>query len=183
MKKAVLFLATGFEETEAVGTVDVLRRGDIQTSIVSISEEHKVTSAHGVSIIADALFTEIDFSDIDALILPGGMPGASDLNSCEPLKQLLVKHYEEGKLVAAICAAPLVLGGLGLLKGRRGTCYPGFEQYLTGVILSNETAVTDGNVITGKGPGFVFDFALSIVAYLQTESSADSIAKGLLISQ
>jgi 4-methyl-5(b-hydroxyethyl)-thiazole monophosphate biosynthesis len=183
MKRAVLFLATGFEETEATGTVDVLRRGNIETRIVSITGERKVTGAHGIAVCADALFEETDLSGIDALILPGGMPGASNLNACEPLKKCLVKHYEEGKLVAAICAAPLVLGGLGLLKGRRATCYPGFESYLSGAALTDEGAVADGNIITGKGPGFVFDFALCVVAFLQTESVADEVANGLLLSE
>ena len=156
---------------------------NIHTSIISISGERQVTGAHGITIVADALFAETDFSDMDALILPGGMPGATNLNACEPLKRLLVKHCEEGKLVAAICAAPLVLGGLGLLNGRKATCYPGFGQLLIGAELRDETAVADGNVITGKGPGFVFDFALLIVAYLQTKSSAGTIAGDLLLLQ
>jgi 4-methyl-5(b-hydroxyethyl)-thiazole monophosphate biosynthesis len=181
MKKAVLFLATGFEETEAVGTIDVLRRGGIETSVVSITGAREVTGAHGLGVVADALFGETDFSAIDALILPGGMPGSSNLNACEPLKQLLVNHHDEGKLVAAICAAPLVLGGLGLVNGRKATCYPGFEPQLTGAILTDKAAVTDGNIITGKGPGLVFHFALSIVAYLQGQTVADEVSAGLLL--
>jgi 4-methyl-5(b-hydroxyethyl)-thiazole monophosphate biosynthesis len=181
MKKAVLFLATGFEETEAVGTIDVLRRGGIETTLISITGSREVTGAHGLGVLTDALFTETDFSSIDALVLPGGMPGSSNLNACECLKQLLVKHHDEGKLVAAICAAPLVLGGLGLLKGRSATCYPGFEPQLTGATLSAEAAVTDGNIITGQGPGLVFPFALSIVAYLQGQAVAKEVAAGLLL--
>ena len=183
MKRAVLFLADGFEETEATGTADVLRRAGVDVSIVSISDEHEVEGAHGISILADELLSEADFADTDALILPGGMPGASNLNACEALKQLLVGHHAKGKLVAAICAAPLVLGGLGLLKGRRATCYPGFEQRLAGATLTAEAVVTDGNIITGKGPGFVFDFALQIVAYLQTKAVADQVAGGLLFTR
>lgn len=182
MKKAALFLATGFEEIEAVGTVDVLRRGNIQTTIVSVSGQLQVSGAHGIAVVADALFADTDFSDMDALILPGGMPGATNLNVCEPLKQLLVKHAEEGKLIAAICAAPLVLGGLGLLNGRRATCYPGFEPLLVDAAVAAEPVVADGHIITGKGPGFVFDFALSIIACLQTKNNADTIAGDLLIS-
>jgi 4-methyl-5(b-hydroxyethyl)-thiazole monophosphate biosynthesis len=181
MKKAVLFLATGFEETEAVGTIDVLRRGGIETTVVSITGAREVTGAHGLGVVADALFGETDFSAIDALVLPGGMPGSSDLNACEPLKQLLVKHHGEGKLVAAICAAPLVLGGLGLLNGHAATCYPSFEPYLTGATLSDAAVVTDRNIITGKGPGLVFPFALSIVARLQGQAVADEVATGLLL--
>jgi 4-methyl-5(b-hydroxyethyl)-thiazole monophosphate biosynthesis len=181
MKKAVLFLATGFEETEAVGTIDVLRRGGIETTVVSITGEHKVTGAHGISVTADSLFAKTDFSCADALILPGGMPGSSNLNACEPLKKLIVRHYGEGKLIAAICAAPLVLGGLGLLKGRKATCYPGFEPQLTGAKITEGESVADGNIITGKGPGLVFNFALSIVAYLQDAKTAGGVAKDLLI--
>ncbi|MDR1556939.1 MAG: DJ-1/PfpI family protein [Tannerellaceae bacterium] len=181
MNKAVIFLAEGFEEAEAVDTIDVLRRGKIKTTAVSISEEHKVKGAHGITLIADALFSETDFSDVDALILPGGMPGASHLNTCEPLKQLLVKHYEERKLIAAICAAPIVLGGLGLLKGRRATCYPGFGHQLIGATLSDDPVVADGNIITGRGPGLVFDFALAILSHMQTKLWADDVANELLI--
>ncbi|MDR2388834.1 MAG: DJ-1/PfpI family protein [Tannerellaceae bacterium] len=181
MKKAVLFLATGFEETEAVATADVLRRGEIDTRLVSITGDCKVTGAHGISLLADALFSEVDFSPIDALILPGGMPGAANLNACEPLKQLLVAHHGKGKLVAAICAAPLVPGGLGLLKGCRATCYPGFEGYLAGATLTNEGAVVHDRMITGKGPALVFDFALKIVSCLQTQARAESVAGDLLL--
>jgi 4-methyl-5(b-hydroxyethyl)-thiazole monophosphate biosynthesis len=181
MKKAVLFLATGFEETEAVGTIDILRRGGIETIVVSITGEHKVTGAHGLAVVADSLFSKTDFSDVSALILPGGMPGSSNLNACEPLKQLIVKHHGKGKLIAAICAAPLVLGELGLLKGRRATCYPGFEPQLIGATLAEGASVADGNIITGKGPGLVFNFALSIVAYLQGTKTASGVAKDILI--
>jgi len=180
MNKAALFLANGFEETEAVGTLDVLRRGCIDTTLVSITGGRKVNGAHGITIEADALLVKTDFPSFDALVLPGGMPGSANLNVCNPLKQRLANHFHEGKLVAAICAAPLVLGGLGLLFGRRATCYPGFESYLAGATLAGEPVVTDGNVITGKGPGFVFDFALAIIRYLKGEAAAREVAAGLL---
>ena len=156
MKKAIVFLANGFEEMEATGTVDVLCRGGVEVKTVSISSEREVTGAHGMVYLADATFGDMDFSEADALILPGGMPGSSNLNDCEPLKELLVDHYKKGKIVAAICAAPMVLGGLGLLKGRRATCYPGFEPKLIGATATGEAVEVDGNVITGKGPGLVF---------------------------
>ena len=181
MKKAFVFLATGFEEVEATGTIDVLRRGGIETTVVSITGDCEVDGAHGLALVADKLFAETDFADADALILPGGMPGSNNLNACEPLKDLLVKHYNEGKIVAAICAAPLVLGGLGLLKGREATCYPSFEPKLTGATITGEPVVADGNIITGKGPGLVFDFGLALVEALQGQAVAEEVAAGLLL--
>ncbi|MDH6305798.1 4-methyl-5(b-hydroxyethyl)-thiazole monophosphate biosynthesis [Parabacteroides sp. PF5-5] len=181
MKKAFVFLATGFEEVEATGTIDVLRRGEVETTVVSITGDCKVTGAHGLQLVADKLFEETDFTDADALILPGGMPGSSNLNAYAPLKDLLVKHYDQGKVVAAICAAPLVLGGLGLLKGRRATCYPSFEPQLIGATITGEAAVIDGNVVTGKGPGLVFDFALALVKVLNGKPIAEEVAAGLLL--
>ncbi|MDR0430050.1 MAG: DJ-1/PfpI family protein [Tannerellaceae bacterium] len=181
MKKAFVFLATGFEEVEATGTIDVLRRGEIDTTVVSITGNYKVAGAHGLQLVADKLFDETDFSEADALILPGGMPGSNNLNAYEPLKTLLTKHYDQGKPVAAICAAPLVLGGLGILKGRRATCYPSFEPQLIGATITGDPAVIDGNVITGKGPGLVFDFALALVKVLNGKPKAEEVANGLLL--
>ncbi len=181
MKKAFVFLATGFEEVEATGTIDVLRRGEIETTVVSITGNLKVAGAHSLELVADKLFDETDFTDADALILPGGMPGSSNLNAYEPLKELLLKQFNSNKLVAAICAAPLVLGGLGILKGKRATCYPSFEPQLIGAIVTDEPAVIDGNVITGRGPGLVFDFALAIVKVLKGKAIAEEVASGMLL--
>ena len=127
MKKVALFLANGFEEIEALATVDILRRAQLTVETISISDKKSVTGAHNLSVIADKTFQEANFSDVGLLVLPGGMPGAKNLNEHEELKQLISQFNEEGKLIAAICAAPMVLGGLGLLKDRRATCYPGFE--------------------------------------------------------
>lgn len=181
MKKAFLFLATGFEEMEATGTIDVLRRGGIEAKTVSVTGERQVTGAHGMEFTADTLLAETDFSDADALILPGGMPGSNNLNACEPLKELLIEQYKKGKWVAAICAAPLVLGGLGLLKGRRATCYPGFEPTLIGATITGEAVEIDGNVITGKGPGLVYNFGLALLSVLKSEAVAEEVAAGLLL--
>lgn len=181
MKKAIVFLANGFEEMEATGTVDVLCRGGVEVKTVSISSEREVTGAHGMVYLADATFGDMDFSEADALILPGGMPGSSNLNDCEPLKELLVDHYKKGKIVAAICAAPMVLGGLGLLKGRRATCYPGFEPKLIGATATGEAVEVDGHVITGKGPGLVFNFGLALLSVLKSDAVAEEVAGGLLL--
>lgn len=181
MKKAFVFLAEGVEEIEAIGTIDVLRRGGIDTTMVTITGDYCITGAHEIILGAEEHFDETDFSGADILILPGGMPGSNHLNECEPLKELLKKHYAAGKWVAAICAVPLVLGGLGFLKGRKATCYPSFEPTLEGATVTGEAVEVDGNVITGKGPGLVFDFALAIVEALQGKTVADEVAAGLLL--
>ena len=150
---------------EATGTVDILRRGGINTKTVSITDDRKVIGAHNMEYTADATFTEIDLSDADALILPGGMPGASNLNNSEPVKE----------------AAPMVLGGLGLLKGRKATCYPGFEPKLIGATVTGEAVEVDGNVVTGRGPGLVFNFGLALVSVLKGDAVAEEVAAGLLL--
>lgn len=181
MKQAFLFLATGFEETEAVGTADVMRRGGIEVSLVSITGNKEVEGAHGIVVQADRLFEETNFEKADALVLPGGMPGSSNLNAFEPLKEQLILQYKKQKIVAAICAAPLVLGGLGLLKGKKATCYPGFEPKLIGAQTTGQPTEIDGNVITGKGPGFVYNFGLALVQVLRGKDVSEEVAAGLLV--
>ena len=127
-----LFLATGFEECEALGIVDTCRRAGLEVNIVSITGELVVRSAHGVGICADTLFEDNDYTNATMLALPGGIPGATNLYAYAPLRELLIEHAKAGKALAAICAAPLVLGLLGLLKGKKATCYPGFEDKLIG---------------------------------------------------
>jgi 4-methyl-5(b-hydroxyethyl)-thiazole monophosphate biosynthesis len=181
MKKTFIFLATGFEEIEAVATIDVIRRGELDITIVSVTGQLQVTGAHGIPVTADALFEDTDFSSGDLLILPGGMPGASNLNAHPGLKNLLKQYAQAGKKIAAICAAPLVLGGLDLLQGKKATAYPGYESTLKGATYQDKPVVKDGNIITGKGPGFAFDFGLAIVEELQGKAKADKVAAGLLL--
>lgn len=181
MKKAFLFLANGFEEVEALGTVDILRRSSVKVQTISIMDTKEVTGAHEIKVVADLLFSEADFSEGDAFILPGGMPGATNLDASLPLKNLLIEKYKDQKLIAAICAAPLVLGGLGFLKGRKATAYPGFESKLTGAQTSDAAVEVDGNVITGKGPALVFDFGMALVTYLRGKDVAEEVAAGLLL--
>lgn len=182
MKEVFVFLAEGFEEIEAVATIDVIRRGEIKVTTVSISENHLVTGAHNIPVRADKLFSETDFSTGEMVILPGGMPGASNLNGHNGLKALLMQYASDGKRVAAICAAPLVLGGLGLLQGKNATAYPGFEETLKGAKYVGNGVVTDGNITTGKGPGFAVDFGLAIVAQLAGQKKAEEVAGGMLLS-
>lgn len=181
MKKVALFLANGFEEIEALATVDILRRAQIPVETISVSDTKTVTGAHNVPVIADKLFQEADFSDVEVLVLPGGMPGAKNLNEHEELKELITKFNGEGKQIAAICAAPMVLGGLGLLKDKRATCYPGFEPELTGAQTTGENVVVDGNITTGRGPGLAFDFALRLVEQIAGLKTRQEVQNGLLL--
>ncbi len=180
MKKVFVFLANGFEETEAVATIDILRRGDLNVNTVSISSDKLVTGAHDIPVMADITFEDADFSNGSMLVLPGGMPGASNLNAHEGLKNLLLFYFEAGKNVAAICAAPLVLGGLGILSGKKATCYPSFEPQLTGAEVTTNPVEKAGTVITGRGPGYVIEFALALVEELQGKAKAEEVRSGLL---
>ena len=175
------FLATGFEDIEALAPVDIMRRAGLQVETVSITGERIVVSAHGVGVVADCLLSEIDFQDAELLFLPGGLPGATNLDACEPLREGLRRHYDAGRLIAAICAAPLVLGHLGLLDGVKATCYPGFEGQLEGAVVTGAMAEQDGNVITGKGPAAAAEFALKIAALLVGQEKADEVAAGMLL--
>lgn len=158
-----LFLAEGFEEIEALTPVDVLRRAGLDVRTVSIGADRTVKGAHGIPVLADILFEESDYSDASMLILPGGMPGTAHLRAFAPLCDLLLSAYGRGVQLAAICAAPSVLGELGLLKGREAICYPGFEDKLTGAKLSDQKVVIDGDILTAAGMGVALDFALAAV--------------------
>lgn len=179
MKTIFVFLTTGFEEIEALGTIDVLRRAELNVKTVSLTGDKQVVASHGVPVIADLLFEEADFSQAEMLVLPGG---TVKFNEHEGMKKEVLDFANKGEKVAAICASPMVLGGLGLLQGKRATCYPGFEQYLTGAILETDKAVVvDGNITTGRGPGLTIDFALQLVEILAGQAKSDEVAKQLLV--
>lgn len=180
MNKIYAFLATGFEEVEALGVVDVCRRAGLPLETVSVTGEPLVVGSHGVGIQADALFEDIDFSDASLLFLPGGLPGATNLNAHAGLRSVILSHYEAGKALAAICAAPLVYGQLGLLKGKRTTCYPGFEQYLTGALPTGALVVEDGQFLLGKGPAAVLRLGYAIVERFCGEAKAKEVCAGML---
>ena len=181
MKNVALFLAKGFEEIEALATVDILRRAEISVQTVSITHGNYVEGAHGIKVTTDTVFADLDFSTVDILVLPGGMPGAKHLNEHEELKEQLKIFAERGNTVAAICAAPMVLGGLGLLEGKKATCYPGFESELTGATTTGNSVEVSGNIITGKGPGFVFDFTLQLVETIAGVEVRKRVQEGLLL--
>lgn len=176
-----IFLASGFEEIEAVAIIDVLRRAEFNIKSISITGEKMVTGAHNISIEADALFENTDFKTGNMLILPGGMPGTANLENYKPLKDLVKEYYKTGKELAAICAAPIILGKMSLLRNEEAICYPGFEEYLEDAIISKKRVVRSGNTITGKGPGCAIEFALLIVETLKGKELAASIAKAMII--
>lgn len=181
MDKAIVFLADGFEELEALGVTDILRRGGINAQTVSITDSSVVTGAHGISVTADCTLNSAELAGAAAVVLPGGLPGASNLDASVKVRETIMEQYRSGRIVAAICAAPMVLGGLGILKGRNATCYPGFEDKLVGAQTTGGDVEVSDNVITGKGPGLVIKFALEVVAAVKGKEVAAEVAAGLLV--
>jgi protein deglycase len=178
-----VFLANGFEDIECLATVDILRRGGIDVKTVSTTGGEFVTSAHNVTVKADTMIEDTDLSDADLLVMPGGMPGAANLNAHKTVRQALVAQAAKGGRIAAICAAPMVLGGLGLLKGRRATCYPGFEKFLDGATYTAELVTTDGNITTGRGPAATMPFAYSLLEAFVSKKATDEIRDGMIYTQ
>ena len=175
------FLANGFEDIEALAPVDILRRGGLDVRTVSITGSEFVESAHGVTVRADVTFEEAgDFSDADMLLLPGGMPGAMHLKLHDGVRAAVLAQAQRGGRVGAICAAPMVLGSLGLLQGRKATCYPGFEPLLTGATYTGDLVTVDGNVVTGKGPGASFAYAFTLCELLYGKTTADALREGMI---
>jgi len=176
-----LMLANGFEEIEAVTVVDLLRRADIQIKTASIMDEKLVYGAHGMALEADIMFKEIDFTTCTMAVLPGGMPGTMNLCNYKPLAEELLELRRKNKPVAAICAAPMVLGRLGILKGKRATIYDGMEDELAGAdIIKKQNVVIDGDVITSRGPGTAIEFALAIIGFLKGPDKASEIRSDIL---
>ena len=180
MAKAFVFLANGFEDVEALIPVDVLRRGGVEVVTVSTTEFPLVESAHGVNIEADIQFEQGDYSDADLLMLPGGMPGASNLFAHEGVREALKTQFAAGKKIAAICASPaVVLAPLGILDGKKATCYPGFEQALANATYTGDLVTVDGTITTGEGPAAAFPYAYELLAQLVDKKTSDQIAEGM----
>ena len=177
----LVHLAEGFEEIEALTIVDLLRRVDIKVKTVSVTGEKIVKGAHGIGVEADCLFEEVDYDQCQMIVLPGGLPGTYGLRDHKGLNEKILQFNDEGKALAAICAAPMVLGGLGLLKGKKATMYTGMEEYLNGAVAMEDKVVTDGNIITSKGPGTAMLFALEIVRFIKGETIMDNLRKDLLL--
>ncbi len=180
MAKIYEFLADGFEIIEALAPVDILRRGGQDVVTVSISDSLEVTSAQNQTVVANARLQDVEsFDDADWLLLPGGWPGADNLNKCEPLRQLLLAHYAKGRHIGAICAAPMVLGLLNLLQGKRATCYPSFEEYLNGCTPTGEVVTVDGLITTGEGPAASLAYAYTILGQIISPEEVRELQHGM----
>ena len=175
--KVFAFFAEGYEEIEALTVVDILRRADIEVKMVSVTDENEVMGAHGINVAMDNVINEIDFNEGDMIFLPGGIPGTPNLANCELLVKNIIKYNEEGKKLAAVCAAPSIYGNLGLLECKKATCYPGFEEELKGAIVVADRVVTDGNITTSRGMGTTIDLGLEIVKIYKGQEYADDLGK------
>lgn len=180
MSRIGIFMADGCEEIEGLAVVDIVRRAKMEIVMISISEKKEVTGSHGVTFLADALASEVDYDGLDGIVLPGGMPGTLHLGENETVNAVIRRFASEGKLVCAICAAPSVPGAAGILVGKRATCHPGFEDKLTGAIVCEEEVVVDGNIITSRGMGTAIPFGLAIVRYFSDDDTVEGIRKGLV---
>lgn len=181
MKKVAVHLAKGFEEIEAITIIDVLRRAGLDVVTVSISDKNVVTGSHRIDVISDKLFSEVNYDNIDMIILPGGMPGSKNLDQHEGLKKQILNFHGSEKPLGAICAAPMVLGHLKVLEGKKAACYPGNEEELNGAEVLMQPVVVDGKIITGRGVGAALHFALKIVESLDSKEKADKLAKAMLV--
>jgi len=185
MSRVAVLLAEGFEEIEAIAIIYILRRAELDVTTVGVSGT-TVTGSNDGAVSADTtLDATLDASTgetFDCVVLPGGLPGATNLRDDERVQSLIRRQNEAGRQLAAICAAPIALGKAGVLEGRSATCYPGFEEELRGANPSEDRVVDDGNVVTSRGPGTVFDFSLALVAKLKDSETAEALRNGMLLT-
>ena len=180
MSKVAVFFGTGFEEIEALTVVDILRRADIETDMVSVMGEKSVTGSHKIAVEMDKLLEEVNFDQVDVIVLPGGLAGTKNLEACEPLMEQVDRFVSSGKTVAAICAAPSILGHRGHLKGKKACSYPSFESHLEGAEVLHQPAVIDGNIVTGRGMGASVPFGLAILEKLKGKETARQMAEKIV---
>ncbi len=178
----IIFLADGFEECEAICPLDMLRRAGLDVKTVSVIDNKTVTGAHSIQLNSDLSISEFKSlnTDISAVILPGGMPGTTNLKACDTVISTVKDAYKNGKTVCAICAAPTVLSHAGILNGKRATCFPGFEDQLDATFI-DEPIVTDGNIITAKSMGVAYNFGFAIVEKLCGKDRADKLAGSMIL--
>ena len=178
--KAVVFLADGFEECEALITVDILRRAGVETVMASVMDRRQVESSRNIKVIADAMAADVDFDSADLIVLPGGRLGTENMAKSGIVTEKCREFAAaEGKYLAAICAAPSLPAALGLLEGKKATCHPDFEGHMAGAALTGTGVAVDGNIITGQGLGATFDFAFQLVSMLVGEETAEQIKKSI----
>ena len=178
-----MFLADGFEEVEALCPLDILRRAGLEVTTVGVGGKDMIVGAHGIAVQADIPDIMYRDSNPDMIILPGGMPGSTNLDESKTVDSALRAAAKKGAYLCAICAAPFVLGKRGYLEGKRAVCYPGFEEYLNGASVETvKTVVRDGNVITAKGMGAAFEFGLELVRVLKDDETAESIKRSVFAS-
>lgn len=180
MKECYVFLADGFEEIEALTVVDILRRDNIVVKTVSVTDDIEVRGSHDIYVKADKVLAKVNSNDAAILILPGGMPGTLNLKECEPLMEMVKQFAETNRRIAAICAAPTVLGDMGLLQGKKACCYPGMEDQLKGAEISKDEVVTDGNITTSRGLGTAIPFALELVRIFDSETEAGAMKRKIV---
>lgn len=174
-----MFLAEGFEEVEALAPLDIIRRAGLEIKTVGVGSK-TVIGSHGIPVTADITVDELSDSTPDMVILPGGMPGTKNLDANEMVHKAIADAVKNGSYLCAICAAPMILGKLGLLVGKKATCFPGFEGHLAGAIVTGQKVAVDGRIITAKGMGAAVEFGLAIVAALKDEATADELAKAIM---
>ena len=174
----LVFLADGFEETEAIAPIDILRRSGAVVKTVGVGSKN-VTSSHKVTVTADLSESELSTDGLEGVILPGGMPGTLNLEASPVVQKYVDYASKNGLLLCAICAAPSILGHKGLLSGKKATCFPGFETELLGAVVTDAPAVVDGNIITGKGAGAAVEFGLAISAKLCGEETSMKVRKSM----
>lgn len=177
----VVFLADGCEEVEALTQIDVLRRGGVDVKGVSIKADKEVKGAHGIDFFADCTIYDIDFDSVEMVVLPGGLVGRNNLMNSREVVTVCKKFNEMGKLVAAICASPSVLGENGILEGKKAVCYPGFEEQCRGAeTVKGKNVVKDGNIITSRGPATAMEFGIELLRAIAGDKTAEEVAEGLL---
>ncbi|MGN0288714.1 MAG: DJ-1 family glyoxalase III [Lachnospiraceae bacterium] len=175
-----VFFGEGYEEIEALTVVDLLRRAGISVQMISITGSEKVTGSHHIQVVMDTVLEQVDFQEIDMIVLPGGMPGTLNLEACKPLMEQVKAFHAEGKPIAAICAAPTVFGHLGLLKDQPACCYPGMEADLTGARVTTEPVAKGDQIITSRGMGTAIEFGLAIIEYFQGSQAAEEMAEKIV---
>lgn len=181
--KVIVFLANGFEEVEALTVVDYLRRMDILVDMVSITDDNLVAGGHNIKVLTNKLLSELDIKAYDGLVIPGGMPGATNLKNNSHVIEIVQTMHKNNKLVASICAGPIVLAKADIIKGKNITSFPGFEDNFTNAHYKTDPVVIDGNIITARGPYFAVNFAIEIVKYLLGEEASEKLKADILYKE